>query len=179
MGSLTEKAYTSIKDQIVHYRLKPRESLRYSDLAEALNMSQTPVREALVRLDREGLVCRQGGRGYVVRGLDLAEIKELYDFRIVVEVEAARLAAGAGEPECLNRLSQITKQVISLLEDGRKEEILPLEQEFHTVILSASGNRFFENRRPQPARTHLDDSKFQFFDFSSPDRCAQAAPKNF
>ena len=142
MGNLTEKAYQTIKDRIVHYQLKPGETLRFSELAEQLEMSQTPVREALAKLDREGLVRRESSRGYVVSSFDLNEIDELYDFRLVLEVEAARRVAEGTEAVVLDRLSRIIEQVGGVIQTGKKEDSLPLEQQFHALILEASRNRF-------------------------------------
>ena len=65
-SSLTDKAYNQIKEWVVRYHLKPGARLHVSDLAHALKMSQTPVREALSMLEKEHLIEREPQKGFRV-----------------------------------------------------------------------------------------------------------------
>src|SRR5262249_59318784 len=89
----TTAAADALRDAIVDGRLQPGERLRTVALAESLNLSRTPVREALVQLEREGLVEIVPRRGAVVRAFANEDLLDLYEVRAVLEAAAARRAA--------------------------------------------------------------------------------------
>ncbi len=140
-ASLTDKAHQQIKSWIVHYYLKPGARLHVSDLAHALKMSQTPVREALSMLEKEHLINREPQKGYRVGSLSMQEIEDLYDLRIALEVLAVRQAAQRMSASTRRRLSSILSEFGRLLKTNRKKRILERGQDFHVVVLEASGNR--------------------------------------
>jgi DNA-binding GntR family transcriptional regulator len=140
-SSLTDNAHQQIKDWIVHYQLKPGERLHVSELAQALHMSQTPVREALSMLEKEHLIERQPQRGYRVGTLSVQGVEDLYDLRIALEVLAARQAAPRMTPSDRNRIARLLAEVGRLIKNGNKERMLELEQDFHIIILESSGNK--------------------------------------
>lgn len=140
-SSLTDKAHQQIKEWIVHYRLKPGARLHVSDLAHALRMSRTPVREALSMLEKERLIRREPQKGYRVGTLSMQEIEDLYDLRIALEVLAVRQAAKRMNASTCRRLSSILCEFGRLLKTPQKQRILDRGQDFHVVVLEASGNQ--------------------------------------
>jgi DNA-binding GntR family transcriptional regulator len=140
-ASLTDKAYNQIKEWVVRYHLKPGARLHVSDLAHALKMSQTPVREALSMLEKEHLIEREPQKGYRVGTLSMQEIEDLYDLRIVLEVLAVRQAAKRMTASTRGRLSSILSEFERFLKTAQKQRILERGQDFHVVVLEASGNR--------------------------------------
>jgi DNA-binding GntR family transcriptional regulator len=140
-SSLTDKAYNQIKEWVVRYHLKPGARLHVSDLAHALQMSQTPVREALSMLEKEHLIEREPQKGYRVGTLSMQEIEDLYDLRIVLEVLAVRQAAKRMTASTRGRLSSILSEFERFLKTAQKQRILERGQDFHVVVLEASGNR--------------------------------------
>ena len=140
-SSLTDKAHEQIKWWIIRYHLKPGSLLNVNDLSRDLNMSQTPVREALSMLEQEHLIDRRPNRGYTVRSLNLQEVEDIYDVRIALEVLAARQAAKRMSKTDQKRLSAILDEVGRILQTGSKQRTLELEQNFHVVVLEGSGNR--------------------------------------
>jgi len=90
LGSL---AYTALSDMIRHKRLRADDAIVEARLAETLGVSRTPLREALQRLEGEGMVVK-GGRSYMVRRVDLGEYLKSLKVRQVMEPEAAALAVG-------------------------------------------------------------------------------------
>lgn len=90
--SLTSLAYASIWDMIRHRQLKGGQIIFEVPLAEALGVSRTPLREALQRLEGEGMVQKGEGRNYVVRKVDIGEYLHSLRLRILIEPEAAVLA---------------------------------------------------------------------------------------
>jgi DNA-binding GntR family transcriptional regulator len=140
--SLSDKAYAQIREWIIRYHLKPGAHLRFGELAETLGMSQTPVREAVRKLEQENLVERHPTQGRVVRPLYINDVSDIYDVRLAMEVLAVTQAARRLSPEDTSRLADILQQVKALIATKDKGRILSLEQDFHMVILKASGNRY-------------------------------------
>jgi DNA-binding GntR family transcriptional regulator len=142
---LNDRAYNSIKDWIVRYHLKPGTYLPLDELAASLKMSQTPVREALNRLEREYLVVRRPKKGFVVRTMSLQEVEDIYDLRIALEVLGARQAAQRRDDEILDQLWKIVEKVEMLM--TRHERCHPVDEErkFHEFILAASGNQLLKD----------------------------------
>lgn len=139
-ASLTDRAYKEIKDWIIHYKLKPGVHLKIDELASALSMSQTPIREALSKLEHQHLVDRHPQKGYLVRLLDLKDVSDMYDLRIALEVVAAEEAAVRMKDVDRKRLSRTLEEVGNLIKKGEKGQILGLEQNFHVIITEATGN---------------------------------------
>ena len=140
-SSLTDKAYNQIKEWVVRYHLKPGARLHVSDLAHALQMSQTPVREALSMLEKEHLIEREPQKGFRVSSLSMQGVEDLYDLRIALEVLAARQAAIRMTPSDRSRIARLLAEVGRLMKNGNKQRMLELEQDFHVVILDASENK--------------------------------------
>jgi DNA-binding GntR family transcriptional regulator len=140
-ASLTDKAHNQIKEWVVRYHLKPGARLHVSDLAHALKMSQTPVREALSMLEKEHLIEREPQKGFRVSSLSIQGVEDLYDLRIALEVLAARQAAIRMTLSDRNRIARLLAEVGRLMKNGNKQRMLELEQDFHVVILDASENK--------------------------------------
>jgi len=98
-------AYSQIRRWIVEGRFRPEEHLIEQRIAEELDLSRTPVREALRRLQSEGLVRFEANRGATVRSLTISDIADLYELRARLESMAAELAATRATPDQLERLA--------------------------------------------------------------------------
>lgn len=110
--NLGGQAYRALSDMIRHKRLRAGDAIVEARLAEVLGVSRTPLREALQRLEGEGMVIR-GGRSYVVRRVDLGEYLKSLKVRQVLESEAAALAAGR-VPGLL--LAEVRSEILQSLE---------------------------------------------------------------
>src|SRR5919202_2566625 len=95
--TLTDDVYEAVKSLIMDHRLAPGERVTIDALARQLEVSPTPVREALARLEADGLVRKRPLAGYTATPLlTRAEFEELFEMRMLLEPAAARRAAGAG-----------------------------------------------------------------------------------
>ena len=101
---LVDEATQTLRDAILNGRFKAGARLRQTDLAAQLAISRTPIREALGRLQQEGLIELLPGGGVRVVLLDLTEAVELYDLREVLDGLAARLAAHRADEGALGRI---------------------------------------------------------------------------
>jgi DNA-binding GntR family transcriptional regulator len=123
----------------------PEERLIEEQLAERLGVSRTPVRQALTKLEAEGLVELAPNRGATVRSFTVADVWDIYDLRAVLEGHAARRAAGRIGGDELARLRELTEEMEGLagrFEDHGEEirALVALNQEFHGAIVEASRN---------------------------------------
>lgn len=135
-----EFAYARIKEQIISLKMKPGSRIHAHDLAKQLELSRTPIREALSRLEQEGLVARTTGWGYTVRLLGLKDIIDLFRLRDILEVEAALEALKHMDSTTLEKLHSIHKRAQIMLSKGRLAEFRALNREFHLSIGLAAQN---------------------------------------
>ena len=94
----SDKAYASLRDDILHGEFPPGAAFAEVEQARRLNVSRTPIREAFARLAAEGLLVALSGRGYVVSELSRQTIVELFELRQVLEVQIASLVAARRDP---------------------------------------------------------------------------------
>jgi DNA-binding GntR family transcriptional regulator len=136
----TGVAVDLIRTAILEGRIGPGERLKEETIARDLGLSRTPVREALLLLQGEGLVESTRNRGAVVRTYGGEEIQEMYELRALLEGYAARRAAARIGPDALRRLGGSCERFSALVgEDG----ILELMREnlvFHNIIVDAAGS---------------------------------------
>jgi DNA-binding GntR family transcriptional regulator len=133
-------AYEALRAEIVDGRLQPGQRLRTAALAERLGFSRTPIREALVLLEGEGLVKLEPRRGAVVRAFAGEDLMDLYEVRALLEAHAARRAAEHIGPADLQRLHELVA-----LGEGRRtatrddaEAQIGWNVEFHRVVCRAA-----------------------------------------
>lgn len=153
--NLTEQVYEQLIDILIRGELQPGDVIVERRMAERLNASRTPVREALGRLEAVGLVYKQPGRGVTVSPFSTEAFVELLNVRQLLESEAARLAAGR-IPE--DRLRSIHDALIALGEKSNPglDEIWEVDDMLHGAIADAAGNRLLADMiRDLRRRTHV------------------------
>lgn len=142
---LALSAYERILDMIMSNQIKPGTLVQERRLAEHLNMSRTPVRDALLMLEGEGLLVRQESRGLQVKYLNLEDFIENLSIRKLLEPEAARTAAGRIPPEKLRDWTRRLEGLLALVNDGGavpdRAEVRSIDDDLHTSISAAAGNK--------------------------------------
>ena len=135
---MSNKVYAMLRDDIISGALASGEALGELAMAERYGTSRTPVREALRRLEQEGLIER-GDRGMRVRTQSPEEILDIYDVRVALETMAARWAANRRTEFDLTRLHHAHKRMTSL--DGTDtSEMVDSNRRFHETLWAASHN---------------------------------------
>ena len=137
---MPKDAYTLILEAIEGGMFKPGDRLVESELAERFGVSRTPVREALQRLETQGMLTRDG-RSLIVAALDHNQLSELYAVRTELEGLAARLAARHATEEELRVLRSMVTEDTALL-GGDPRLLSRANKRFHKQIHLASHNRF-------------------------------------
>jgi DNA-binding GntR family transcriptional regulator len=135
-----EQAYQQLQAAIQSGTLKPGTRLRESELAEWLGSSRTPVREALNRLQTEGLVVQEPRRGMIIAQLDHNMVAELYVMREVLEGTAARLAARHASDVEVAMLREIAERDKTLNNDAVR--LAKNNRLFHDTLYRAAHNRY-------------------------------------
>ena len=139
----TDRGYQVLKKRIVAGEFRPRERLREVDLADAVGVSRTPIREALRRLQVEGFVVIEPNRGARVAERPPGDLADSYEVRSVVEALGARKAAANPSPELIQQLSDLQDEMDRMAGETSQEaieRISVLNDSFHHLIMGASGN---------------------------------------
>ena len=139
--TMTDAVYDQLKTAIVELRIPPGEPLREADIAQGLSVSKTPVREALARLEQDGLVELNSFRSAVVTDYTERDLQEIYELREIIEVAAARSAAESMSERGLADLGRIASECMRLSDEGGGPELVRLISEFDTVLFEAVHNR--------------------------------------
>lgn len=137
---MRDVAYDLLRQAIITNKLAPGARLLEEHLARELNVSRTPLREALKVLENEGFVQRLLSGGYQVAPLSDKELDNLYSIRLVLEGLAARQAAQHITSETLEALEMWNEQMKSYWLKQRNEEALQAGRSFHAEIYRASQN---------------------------------------
>lgn len=166
-AGLAERIYQALKNDIFDFRLMPGEHFSENEISERMAASRTPVRQALFWLEHEGYVQVYSRSGWQVKPFDFTYFEALYDFRIVLEMEAV-------------------KRLCALPAEARREHLVPLlafwceaprmapgkalslqDEAFHTALVRATGNS-------EMARIHVELTEkmriIRHLDFTREDR---------
>jgi DNA-binding GntR family transcriptional regulator len=135
-----EAAYSAIKEAILAGRFAPEQPLIEEQLAAELNISRTPVREALAILEHEGLIGPRGGRGLFVRTLTRAEFIEMFVANETVEPYLARRAALLAVEAQLRAMSEAIQRGLQAAEAIDEAGFLRASRDFHRLVGEAAGN---------------------------------------
>lgn len=135
-----EVAYHRLHEAIRSGEFRPGDRLREIDVADKLALSRTPVREALRKLESDGIVEHRPRLGAVIRTLTTPEVVELYEMRLVLERTAAEMAAKHANAAEIDLLKDINAQIDGAGLETRRAAAL--NQDFHRCIYLATRNRF-------------------------------------
>jgi len=155
--SLKDKAYNAIKGAILALKLKPGDPLVESDLAQQLGISKTPVRDALLELEREGFVTKILFKGTYVTEITLKDVRQVFQVRAVLEGLAARLAAPLFSAEELEEAEKILAAAEAALAEGDIVLCSEHGRRFHNLIINKA-----DNQRLQSITRNLDDHLQRF-----------------
>ncbi|GAA3075131.1 MULTISPECIES: GntR family transcriptional regulator [Actinomycetes] len=123
----SDRAYRRLREEILDGALAPGTVLGEVEQSERLGVSRTPVREALSRLTADGLADQAQGRGTVVSSVSLGDVDLLFELRLPLEMQAARLAAQRGDPERFTALARRFAQAEDALSSAA--DAVPEDQE--------------------------------------------------
>ena len=145
--SETDKAYNGILELVLGRQLRPGERTSVMLLASRLHLGRTPVKEAITRLQTEGLLSVSERSGTTVNAVDMAEAKQLFALRQVLEDFAAEQAVKHATQAQIKRLKDLAKQMRRQSVDSKGHSLLSTRfvnsnVSFHALVVAASGNQY-------------------------------------
>ncbi|KAA2317221.1 GntR family transcriptional regulator [Pseudooceanicola sediminis] len=153
--NLTEQVYEQLIQILINGELRPGDVIVERRMAERLNASRTPIREALGRLEAERLVYKQANRGVTVSPFSTEALIEILNVRQLLEAEAARLAAGR-LPKARIEVIRQAMQTLADKSDATLADIWDVDDMLHGEIADASGNELLAGMiRDLRRRTHV------------------------
>ena len=136
--TLSERVFDIVREQIVVGELATDMPIRQDALAAELGVSKIPVREALARLEQEGLLISHPNRGYLVRPMSAAEADEIYALRLALEPAAAAFAAvHAGDAE-REEVQRVFERLDAAASDNLAD-VAVRNRDFHTALVRVGG----------------------------------------
>ncbi|HCM28198.1 MAG: GntR family transcriptional regulator [Treponema sp. GWB1_62_6] len=139
-ANLSVDVYDRLSERILKWEYPPGHRLTEEELCSEFAVSRSPVREALGMLAERGLVDKKARQGYTVRRLDLKEIKDLYDLRLILEIAVVEVLClkGVGEP-ILDKLASRWKALLEGLPE-LASNAAGEDEEFHRLLAAECGN---------------------------------------
>ncbi len=139
--SLSARTYERIKEDIITCALPPGAEISEAFLAKRYRMGKAPIRWALASLSRENLVTARPRRGYVVAPVTLQAVRDLFDLRLILEPQAARLAVSNIDARRLKELNAACEAEYAPGDRTSEARFLRANKAFHVSIARASGNQ--------------------------------------
>lgn len=140
-STLREWAYSQVREMIVTGELAPGSVIHEGDLCERLDISKSPLREALRQLHQEGLIDTISNKGSRVGRLSEEDIEEIYQLRTYIEAMAVRLATEKHTPDDLDVLRGCIQALDVIKSSGNLRAIAEQDTRFHLMLAEISGNR--------------------------------------
>jgi DNA-binding GntR family transcriptional regulator len=167
---LSDTVVDRLREAILRGMFPPGDRLREEQLAGALGVSRGPIRNALLQLEREGMVVRRPNRGAMVAQLSRTDLEEVYSVRVAIEPVACAWAARNALPRDLDEMEDVIKSYSRLTTRVTVQEAADADLSFHDVIYSAARHRrllrLWQDLRPQVymlllARTYVGTREFR------------------
>ena len=157
---LRDVVFKNLRTAILRGDFQPGERLMENQLAERMGVSRTPIREAIRKLELEGLVVMVPRKGAEVANITEKDIKDVLEVRATLEGLAIRLACENMQPEDVERLIQVNQKFIQAVADKDNDKVLEWDVAFHDIIFEASGNdkliQILNNLREQIYRYRME-----------------------
>jgi DNA-binding GntR family transcriptional regulator len=168
---LRELVFESLREAIIAGQLRPGERMMEIQMAEEMGVSRTPVREAIRKLELEGLVVMVPRKGAYVAGLSLKDMTDVFEIRRALEGLAAELAAERISDDELEEMERYLIKIAKDIESGDVHKVVETDTDFHSLLYKSSRNsrlsQIISNLREQIQR-------FRTTSLSSPGRMKSA-----
>ena len=153
--SLTEKAYQVLVYKITRLELQPGFALAEKVLVETLGIGRTPIREALQRLSAEGLVVHLPNRGMFVTEINASNTQYVYEFRVLIDGEAARLSALRASKKDVRDLMTLHLRMAESIDADDVDAFVECDRQFYAALARAAQNIYLGEVIPRIFNLHL------------------------
>ncbi|MDU5503681.1 MAG: GntR family transcriptional regulator [Anaerococcus vaginalis] len=137
---IKDEAYDLISKKIISGELKPKTRIRINEMSEALGISRTPVREAILRLEDEGLILSKANRWTMVAPINIDETLNIYPIISSLEQLALKIGFSNINDEVIEELENINENIKKIQSKKNHIKILELDQAFHKEIIDLAQN---------------------------------------
>lgn len=158
---LRDIVFQKLREAIITGKMVPGDRLMEIKLANEMGVSRTPVREAIRKLEAEGLVIMNARKGAVVAPINEGVMKEILEIRKALESLACQLVAAKAHPEDIQRLRDINAAMRKAIDDGDIETITEHDVEFHETITALAANSHLTSMLDQ-IKEHLYRYRLEF-----------------
>lgn len=141
-ATLAERTYLRLREEIITTELTPGTLLRETQLMQRLGVGRTPVREALLRLQRDGFVIVVGRRGTFVSQIDISDLAAIYEVRARFESWATRLAAERAREVDRREARALIRELESISVASGPDALLALDRRIHRFVYRCSKNPY-------------------------------------
>jgi len=140
--SIVDNVTEFIRNSITEGKLNINERVSMRKIAEELGISRTPIREAIRRLETEGLIKLLPRKGFIVRTYKAKEIEEIYEVRRILEIKMIRTACEHADNKMIKKLKKINEKLSILFKEEKKDvlKIKKFNEDFHFLVYECSGN---------------------------------------
>jgi len=138
-------AYEKIKKKILQHQLDFGQRLKEDNFSRELSLSRTPIREALIMLEKEGLLTRSQGRGFYIQRFSMKDVYDFYEFRNILETASTDLIISNITNRNINGLSEVLEKVKRIIKKGNSGEALAVGIQFHIKIIEMCKNDMIIN----------------------------------
>lgn len=142
---LREEIYESLKNAIIQGEFESDETLYEEQLAKKLGISRTPIREAIFKLEQQGLIIKSPRGGFNIPELSTKEIEEIFGLRLILEIYAAELVVDQITDEGIHALEENVKESEKALAEHRPADMLLLNSEFHDILHAACDSKWLHD----------------------------------
>ena len=141
MPSLSDRAYSVIKDAILSLKIQPGSTVAIGQLAQQLGVSRTPVRDALLQLEKEGLVTVLPQKGARISAIAIDDVREIFELRILFESYAAKVAASRLTGDDLAHLDGILRDAEATFAQGDQARAAAIDRQLHELLVQKVDNQ--------------------------------------
>lgn len=143
---LKNQAYELLKNAIISNELKTDTIYSQESLSKSLGISRTPVREALLQLQSEGIISIYRSRGIQVVTTTIYDLKDILELDSAIECKMVQLAAERISAENLSLLTKACEQMLKVIENKQLNQFMAVDHQFHLLLAQSTGNKkFIEN----------------------------------
>lgn len=140
-GSMTERVLAQLRDELVNWKYNVNDLITEAEISEQFHVSKTPAREALNCLCMEGLLEKLPHKGYLVRGVSVTELQQLFQFRSILENASVELAIRYASDEETALLRRVAEQRVEQpMGSDAFQQYSELNYRFHMTVASLSRN---------------------------------------
>jgi len=137
----TEKVYKKLLNDILKGRFYPGQRLVEKELIDKYKISKTPLREALIKLERVGIVEKNINRGFLVKRILCEDAEEIYELREIIDGLAVRKIIENITEEKKQKIEKIVHDMELCIRDNTIDKYLELDKYFHMILTELSGNK--------------------------------------